>query len=513
MKNLKKVLSLVLALAMALSLMTVAFAKDASDFADYDKVSYKEAVDVMVAAGVFNGADGNNFNASGDLTREQAAKIVTYMLVGQEKADKLTATVAPYSDVAATRWSAGAIAYCTNEGILAGSNGKFNPTGKLTGLAFAKMLLVALGYDANIEGLVGNAWAINTSKLALGDADLDNGMEEVSLSANLTREQAAQMAFNAFKATMVEYEDKGDNITIGGVTINTGASKATPVISKVKADATSISDDTTSDGKYTVEFAEKYCKDLKLKGDVNDLKQPTDKWTYKSNEIGTYAVDADKTAVVSDNDKTLEDVLTGSAYMDYSKNDLSWTVGTATKTTDAYVNATTVAYANFASTTLQKGDVVYAYEDDNGNVKTVVVARYQLAKIDDVSAKMSTTEKNNGAAYRLKLVDLNGSSVGNGTYYDSYDDSAKYELNGFVAGTYKEDAVLAVALNGKKIVDSYVAETVSGKLSAVREAEINSNITTKGYVTVDGAKYNFAGQLAAANGVTAKFSFTDTYNV
>jgi hypothetical protein len=79
MKNLKKVLSLVLALAMAFSLMSVALAADkATDFTDYGDIEYQEAVNVLTSIGVINGVDdGNSFNPTGTLTREQGAKIIT----------------------------------------------------------------------------------------------------------------------------------------------------------------------------------------------------------------------------------------------------------------------------------------------------------------------------------------------------------------------------------------------------------------------------------------------------
>ena len=66
--------------------------------------------------------------------------------------------------MAANRWSAGYIGYCVQQGILAGTgNGNFDPEGELTGLAFAKMMLVALGYDAKVANYVGNDWAINVA--------------------------------------------------------------------------------------------------------------------------------------------------------------------------------------------------------------------------------------------------------------------------------------------------------------------------------------------------------------
>ena len=504
MKNLKKILSLVLALAMALSLMTAAFAADASDYKDYSKVTYNEAVDVMTAAGIFQGNNGN-FDPNGTLTREQAAKIIAYMLVGQEKADKLTATIAPYSDVAANRWSAGAIAYCKNEGIIAGTgNGKFSPTAELTGLQFAKMLLVALGYDATIEKLEGASWAINTSKLALGDPDLDNGMENVSLSKVLTREEAAQMAFNTMKATLVEYNDKGDNITVGGITINTGASKATPVTSKVKADATSISADKTTDGLYTVEFSEKYCDKLVAKeGTADDFGRPATEWKYDGDEIGTYADDADDSMVVNKTLKGDAVLSTNSDYFGYAKGDFADTV-------NAYVNGDPVkgvkGFSTLDQLDIQAGDEVEVYENDDDDIATIVVIRYELAIIDEINTNLSSTYTKKGANCSITLEALDENVSIGGTYYDHYTNDSAKELAGFAADTYKEGTALAVAMKGNVVLASHVATSAQGKISGYDSG-------SKANVTVDGTKYPLhANIMTASNTSVANNALSNNFN-
>ena len=78
----KKLLALVLALVMSMSLVTISNAA----FKDADKIDYKEAVDVMNAVGVFIGDEKGNFNAKENLTREQAAKIITDYMEGEYEA-------------------------------------------------------------------------------------------------------------------------------------------------------------------------------------------------------------------------------------------------------------------------------------------------------------------------------------------------------------------------------------------------------------------------------------------
>ena len=67
----KKFLSLVLALAMTLSLVTIS--AGAKDFADSDELSgeqYEEAVNVMSEMGIIDGYASGDFQPQGTLTRD-----------------------------------------------------------------------------------------------------------------------------------------------------------------------------------------------------------------------------------------------------------------------------------------------------------------------------------------------------------------------------------------------------------------------------------------------------------
>ena len=200
MRTLKKTLSLLLAVALVLSLTVVgasAYENKVDDFGDVAEIGdeYLEAVGVMSGLGIIEGYDDGNFKPATSYTREQAAKIIAYMQLGPDAAEKLACTVSPFTDVDAGRWSAGYIAYAKDAGILDGmGGGSFDPTGTLTGFQWAKMLLCAVGYGENGE-FTGSEWSINTAKVAqtvklfAGDlTGMTNGV--------INREQAVLYAFN-----------------------------------------------------------------------------------------------------------------------------------------------------------------------------------------------------------------------------------------------------------------------------------------------------------------------------
>ena len=103
----KKLLALVLALVMSMSLVTISNAA----YADAADIDYKEAVDVMSAIGVLQGSDGK-FNPDGILTRAEACTIITKML---GMADYVGTT--NFAD-AKGHWGESAIAFCAGEAVV-----------------------------------------------------------------------------------------------------------------------------------------------------------------------------------------------------------------------------------------------------------------------------------------------------------------------------------------------------------------------------------------------------------
>ena len=284
----KKFLSLVLALTMAMSLVTIS--AGAKDFTDDSKITYKEAVDVVSSLDIVDGYTDGSFNPTNTLTRGAAAKIICNLILGPTTADALSADTAPFKDVPVTNEFAGYIAYCSQQGIISGyADGTFRPAGTLTGYAFMKMLLGALGYDSDIEGYVGANWSVAVAKQAVG-IGLDDGNDEFVGVKAVTREEACLYAFNTLTADMVEY-DTTTTIDINGATVVMGGSKASVVYNSERKDYRTSSDDRDE----VMQFCEKYFTDLELRSDAatDSFGRPSNTWYNDNDKIGTYAKEAD----------------------------------------------------------------------------------------------------------------------------------------------------------------------------------------------------------------------------
>jgi hypothetical protein len=223
MKNLKKVLSLVLVIAMAFSLVTIAGAK----FSDDADVKYDAAVGVMTGIGAINGYTDGTFRPTGLVSRAEAAKMIAYAVLGPTVAGALRTSTTSFSDVPATHWAAPYIEYCVSQGIINGrGDGSFDPDGNVTGFELAKMMLCAVGYGENDE-YVGPSWSINVAK----DGMLNNifdGNEAANFAVAATREEAALYIFNGiYNVGQVDYNEifgyygKGSAVTspVAGKTI------------------------------------------------------------------------------------------------------------------------------------------------------------------------------------------------------------------------------------------------------------------------------------------------------
>ena len=471
----KKFLSLVLALVMTMSLVTVS--AGAKDFTDDDKITYDEAVAVISEIGVVDGYEDGNFNPQGSLTRGAAAKIICNMILGPTTAAELHADTAPYKDVPTNHTFAGYIAYCAKEGIISGyADGTFRPAGTLTGYAFMKMLLGALGYDAAIEGYTGANWSINVAKQAI-NVGLNKSLEgEFNGVKAVNREEAALYAFNTLKADLVEY-DTTINTTINGQTVTIGNSKAKAMEWLNSASRQrNIKDD-----KY-IQFAEQYFTKLYLTEGTDVFGRPDREWEYKGKDIGTYVnydlLVEEYTEKVTGKD--LYDLLGKSTIEDYD--------------TAVYIDGVDDVDINgelFNETAMNKnnkkgvgatgdGVLTQVFVDTDDKEITVAIINTYLAIADaDYSAKKDSVTFD---VYKLEK--------NSGEYVKTEGETDDEKVSLTVSG--EDFDVKDIAED-----DAYLVNVADGEIQLMQKAEVIEDTEISSFkkgsnVTVGGEKYDFA---------------------
>ena len=214
MKNLNKVLAMLVVFMMVVS--TVAFAS----FTDVaDTSSYATAIDVGVDLGIIKGYDDNTFRPEGEITRAEFAAIVVRLL-GQEAQAAGAAASTQFADVPANHWAAGYVNIAVQAGVINGyGNGNFGPDDLVAYQDALTMMVRALGYEPAI-GSAGYPTGYLTKAGDLGLTKNVNGTNGVPAN----RATVAQIAFNALDVPLMTQSGYG---TFTQFVINDGYSSTT----------------------------------------------------------------------------------------------------------------------------------------------------------------------------------------------------------------------------------------------------------------------------------------------
>ena len=469
MKNLKKVLALVLAFACAFTMFA-----GAASYSDKADIKATTAVDMLSSLGVIQGYEDGSFKPNTTVTRAQMAKMIfTIMNGGNDNANAYASLPTKFTDLPTAAWAQGYVRYLQNTGIIAGKSvTKFAPNDTVTGLEAAKMVLVAAGYNAQKAGLTGAAWAQNTMKYG----QLNNLFEDVDadLNAALPRQYAAQILYNALDMKRVVWSnDINDFKNATDVSGEKTIGEKYMDLYKTSAEVLTSVKKTSGKDTYEIKLADKvkYADDkkeqefTKVPTDVSDLlglkvkvlvrvKTNGDQDVY-----GVYA-DDDSKVIATGTVGQLENVSSDS--MKTKMNGTEYKLDKANNTLKVIyankgVSTDTVATIEQATAIDQvAGTVKLVDTDGNNKVDTVVVTPAKVGKITYAGSK--------------KVTISNGVGSNDVEDIDIYNGFAKDDWTVVTDKTYTASDDISVAK-----IDVVTSKVTSVKSSTPKEVKINDS--------------------------------------
>ena len=145
----KRVLSLVLALSMVLSMFTFAFA--GTTLKDVAGTEYEAAVSALVELGIVNGYNDGTYQPKKVVSRAEMAKLLV-ISAGLEPAALVAKGVTNFSDVDRDHWATGYINVASQYGYINGyPDGTFRPDATVTYAEAVTMAVRVLGYKTVVE--------------------------------------------------------------------------------------------------------------------------------------------------------------------------------------------------------------------------------------------------------------------------------------------------------------------------------------------------------------------------
>ena len=203
-KNLKKVISAVIAMALAASMIPATLAANVALSDVADTASYATAVNTLVALGVINGYEDGTFLPDNNITRAEVSKVMVAALNKLADAEK-RAGATKFTDVAAGHWASGFINVGVSNDIINGmGDGTFEPESNVTIAQVVKMLAAAMknGQYAAFLGEGKPNWYdgwMDAAEVAGFTDNINAGAEDAA-----TRAEVAQLVYDALLTPIVE---------------------------------------------------------------------------------------------------------------------------------------------------------------------------------------------------------------------------------------------------------------------------------------------------------------------
>jgi len=373
----KKVLSLVLVIAMVLSSFSFAFA---ATFEDVDG-DYEEAVGVLAALGVITGYEDGTFRPERIVTRAEMAKLIVEIL---GYGDLVAGSASNFADTQG-HWADPWIALAAGRGLVIGTgDGNFVPDRQVSYDEAITMVVRALGYTDDCNELKNMTWPTNF-KVKASELDLLDGVK--SLAGGADRGGVAQLLFNALNAALVTVDADG-NVTYIFDSLDKDTREARILLSRLAEkddDFDVIPDHVDSDHKN-------------YKGDVVDLVP------YMYQNITVYEKD-DVVVFVSDVNSlvlkgTVVDDVDDNNYFvveDAKEDEYKFLVGATTESnikiigdTPVFLNGAEVDYEDIAEfydgSNLEDAEVTVVLDGEDGDRITKTVSQ----KVVGIVARLAT---------------------------------------------------------------------------------------------------------------------------